>query len=159
QGAPPEKTLRDSFTLADLGVKLRTLDELRSISVESDSALINDALAQSAISAATAGGVTAKPVFTYLANSIRSGGKEIPYSLVTAMDIGEPASPDQPIVLNDWAAADLGAKPGDTVTLDYYVWKEEGRLVTESAKFRLARIVPLKGSFADRDLAPEYPGM
>ena len=63
-----------------------------------------------------------------------------------------------PIALNDWAARDLGAKPGDLITLEYYVWKEEGRLATETAKFTLASIVPLKGA-GDRDLAPEYPGM
>ena len=29
-----------------------------------------------------------------------------------------------PIVLNDWAARDLGARVGDPLTLDYYVWED-----------------------------------
>ena len=48
--------------------------------------------------------------------------------------------------LNQWAARELNAKPGDTVTLDYFVWKPDGRLHTESAQFPLARIVPIDGA-------------
>src|SRR5206468_4214205 len=105
--------------------------------------------------------LSAAPIFTYLANTIRTGGHEIPYSLVAAVGHAEglPNLADDEIALNDWSARDLGARVGDTVTLDYYVWKEEGRLATESAQFSLAAIVPLKGAAADRDLAPEYPGM
>ena len=50
-------------------------------------------------------------------------------------------------------------KPGDTVTLDYYLWKEEGRLESATATFRLAAIVPLQGEAADPDLVPDYPGI
>ena len=45
------------------------------------------------------------------------------------------------------------------VTLDYYVWLEEGRLATRSAEFRVACIIPMKGFAADRDLVPDYPGI
>jgi hypothetical protein len=152
-GGGGAEALKRSFTLADLGLELRTLDERGSISVESDGALISDPLAAAVESAAKSMGMTAVPVFTYLANTIRAGGREIPYSLVTAR------GPGSGIVLNDWAARDLGAKPGDEVTLEYFVWKDEGRLATESAKMPLASVVPLKGDAADRDLAPEYPGM
>ena len=156
-----EQTLKSSFALADLGIKLRTLEAQQAISMESDGALITDALAASAQSAAAALGMSATPVFTYLANTIRLGDREIPYSLVTAVGHapGLPALSGQSIALNDWAAHDLGAKLGDTITLEYYVWKDEGRLATESAQFALSAIVPLKGAAADRDLAPEYPGM
>jgi putative ABC transport system permease protein len=156
-----EPILKRSFSLADLGIKLRTLNERQAISMESDAALISDSLAASAQSAAAALGMNATPVFTYLANTIRLRDREIPYSLVTAIGHapGLPALSGQSIALNDWAARDLGAKTGDTITLEYYVWKDEGRLVTESAQFSIAAIVPLKGAAADRDLAPEYPGM
>ena len=152
-----EPALKRSFTLADLGLKIRTLDERRGISIESDGALIGDSLAGAVRSAAASLGMGAAPIFTYLANTIRLGDREIPYSLVTAMP-GMADNGAHSIVLNDWAARDLGAKPGDSITLEYYVWKEEGRLATESATFTLASIVPLK-SAGDRDLAPEYPGM
>ena len=43
--------------------------------------------------------------------------------------------------------------------LDYYVWKSDGRLHTDSATFRLAQVVPLTGEAADRDFTPDYPGI
>ncbi len=107
-------------------------------------------------------------MFTYLANGLRSGGREIPYSLVAAMDLdsiartaarsGESAA-TPPIVLNEWAARDLGADVGDPLTLEYYVWEEPGRLLTRTADFHIAAVVPIAGSAADRDLSPVFPGI
>ncbi len=156
-----EALLRRSFSLADLGIKLRNIEERQAISMESDGALISDTMAASAQSAAASLGMSAAPLFTYLANTIRLGDHQIPYSLVTA-EAHAPGLPDlagDSIALNDWAAHDLGAKIGDTITLEYSVWKDEGRLAAETASFQLSAIVPLKGAAADRDLAPEYPGM
>jgi ABC-type lipoprotein release transport system permease subunit len=154
-----EHSLKDRYTLADLGIKLRVLDKQHCLSLESDSAVISDTLADRATATATSLGLRTEPVLTYLANTIRDNGREIPYSVVTALD-SEPAPTEADgITLNQWAARELDAKPGDTVTLDYYVWKSDGRLHTQSAQFRLAKIVPLEGAAADRDFAPEYPGI
>jgi hypothetical protein len=140
---PPPRDL--SFvTLDDLGIKLRNS------AVETDTTFIPDALADRATAAAKSLGLTAEPVLTYLANGIRANSREIPYSVVTAIGT------EDGITLNQWAAHDLHAKLGDTVTLDYYVWKSDGRLHTESAQFRLARIVP---TVSDQTYTPEYPGI
>ncbi len=72
---------------------------------------------------------------------------------------GEPAEEAPPIWLNTWTADDLEAAPGDTVTLQYYLWEEAGALVTDAADFRVAGVVPMEGLAVDRDLAPEYPGI
>lgn len=69
------------------------------------------------------------------------------------------ASDSPPMLLNQWAADDLNAKVGDLVTLDYYLWQEEGRLETRSASFRVAGIVPITGAAADQNLVPDYPGI
>ena len=68
-------------------------------------------------------GMQASALFTYLANSIRVGDREVPYSLVTALDLerDSAAIPSQlnrttrqdSIVLNDWAATELQARAGD----------------------------------------------
>ncbi len=72
---------------------------------------------------------------------------------------GEAAAEAPPIWLNTWTADDLDAAPGDTVTLQYYLWEEAGALVTDEAEFRVAGVLPMEGLAADRDLAPEYPGI
>ncbi len=159
-----QKILRDKISLADMGISLRALQQQGSLSLETESAVINDALAETARATAAEMKMRVAPVNSYLANSIRAGEREIPYSIVTAIDdesfaelrtAGEPA----PLILNEWAASDLGAKTGDEVTLEYYLWQPDGSLKTQGARFRLAGIVPIKGAAADRDLVPEYPGI
>ena len=165
--AGAERKLREFATVDDLGLRVRVLDGLDVIAVESRSTILNDAAAEVAIRAADESGLHVIPTLTHLANSIRTGDRAIPYSTVTATDLAalgwvgpkaEQSGADS-IVLNDWAARDLQVAAGDRVTLDYYVWETEGRLRTQSAEFRVARIVPIMGPAADRDLVPEYPGI
>jgi putative ABC transport system permease protein len=159
--------LREAATLEDRGLRLRVLPGRAALSLESRSALLSDALADTAQAAAGRAGLRTVPVLTYLANAIRADGRSVPYSLVTglppdayaALAGKEPTADAGGIVLNDWAAGDLGVRPGAAVTLEYYVWKEEGRLETRRADFRLEAVVPLRGPAADRDYAPEYPGI
>jgi ABC-type lipoprotein release transport system permease subunit len=136
---------QDKVTLDDLGIRVRALPD--SVQVESDSAVISDALAEK---------VHGHPVFTYLANSIRIGNREVPYSVVTAIDRDWPGDA---IYLNEWTAKDLNAKPGDMVSLEYYYWEPSGSLVTRSASFSLKGILPMTGIAIDRDLTPNYPGI
>jgi ABC-type antimicrobial peptide transport system permease subunit len=141
--------LKQHYRLEDLGFRL--LDGV----LNSEGGMIPDTVAAAAESLKP--GI--QPVLTYLANSIRIGDRAIPYSLVTALD-GPPAPPaDDGITLNEWAARELGAKTGDAVTLEFYVWKSEGRLDTATARFRVAQVVPITELAADRTLTPEYPGI
>ncbi len=164
--------VKERVTLEDLGVRLRALDERRGLALETESALVNNYLAETASATASRLGLRPQPIFSYLANSIRSGSREVPYSLVTAIDDesfeklkSTAPSPAQtssalpPIVLNEWAASELGVQPGAPVTLEYYLWQEGGRLTTATAEFQLAGIVPIQGLAADRNLVPEYPGI
>ena len=172
--------LKDTFALEDLGIKLRVLDNGRGIALESATAIISDALYTNAVDAARKADLWVVPILSYLANSIRLGEREVPYSVVSCLDVEafEVLShdyghglgpPDHPvsaealalphIVLNQWAASDLGAKRGDVITLEYYLWEDEGRLRTESARFMLDAIVPLDDKGADRDFVPDYPGL
>jgi hypothetical protein len=85
------------------------------------------------------------------------GGREVPYSVVTALDRAPAPAAEDGIVLNQWTAGDLNAKVGDSVELDYFVWKTDAQLHTETAKFRVERVVPVDAG--DRDLTPDYPGI
>jgi len=154
--------LKDAFRLEDLGVRLRAAKD--HFLLESDAILLTDALAEAATSAVNALEWESASVLTYLANSIQAGGREIPYSLVTALDAAGLARlelkelPASAIVLNDWAARDLKVEPGAKVTLDYYLWESDGRLADGGAEFELAGVLPLKQA-GDADFAPRYPGI
>jgi len=149
---------QDRVTLEDLGIKVRALPQIDGFSVESSSGIVSDALAGDVAKAV--GARNTHGVFTYLANSIRIGDREIPYSLVSAVDWldGRELAVNS-IYLNEWAAKELSAKAGDAVTLDYYYWEPSGSLTTRSAAFQLAGILPMSGIAIDRDLTPEYPGI
>jgi ABC-type lipoprotein release transport system permease subunit len=151
--------LRRSASLEDLSIRVRALD--RSLSVESSALMLSAPVVGAVEEAATELSLETAQVFTYLANTLRVGEREVPYSLVAALDPAlYPASgePDG-IVLNDWAGQDLGARPGDRLTMEFYVWENEGRIATREAEFIVASIVPMEGIAADRDLAPLYPGI
>lgn len=156
-----EQQLTRAVALDDLGLTTRPGPDGVTV-VESRAGFITDALASrvAAIAAHSTRSVT--PTLTYVANSIRIGDREIPYSTVAAVDTLIPGSRDmasRSLLLNEWAAQDLGARAGDTVTLDYYVWSDEEGLQTASAQFTLAGVVPMSGAGGDQTLTPEYPGI
>jgi len=152
--APPDLA---KMRLNDLGIKVIPIPDTGKTSVETESAVLSDALEANAV--ATAGGeAQAQRFFTYLVNTIRLDAKnrEVPYSLVTAVSPSfVDVAPGQ-IVLNDWTARDLGAKPGDRIDLAYYFWDPAGSLLTRQASFQLVRVIPIRD---DRSLAPTYPGI
>jgi putative ABC transport system permease protein len=155
------KVLAPVVTLADQGLRTRRGPAGETI-VESSAGIIPDALADRIAEIARSGQRTITPAFTYVANAIRIGDREVPYSTVTAIDLPSPAAEKDPrplIWLNDWAARDLGAKTGDAVTLDYFLWSDESGLSTSSASFVMAGVLPMDGIGGDQTLTPEYPGI
>ena len=159
--------LKSAYKIADLGLKVRPLEKQQSLSLESDAALMDDSLGDKVRAVAASSKLPAADVLSYLANVIRLGNREVPYSLVSALAAEEFArllpqnatKDDSAIVINDWTARELSAKVGDEISLDYYLWEAQGTLVTKTAKFRIAAIVPMQGLAADRDLVPAYPGI
>jgi ABC-type lipoprotein release transport system permease subunit len=152
-----EQAIRSSAQLEDVGLNTRTFTtEAPVLSIGADAGLVDDPRAAAVTKALEGTGLRAQPMFTYLANTMRVGDREIPYSLVTALNDPNIENDPNDIVLTDWAAVDLNAKPGDALTMDYYLY-EDGQIVTRAATFRVAKIVPL--SVGDRDMAPTFPGI
>ena len=160
--------------LDDLNLSLETHAESGVLSLETSRIVLEHASADAAEAAARAAGLESSPVLTYLANSMAVGGRSVPYSTVTAMDMGkggpfgrlqltngQPASApgNDEILLNDWAAKDLQTSLGDSVELSYYVVGEQGSLETAHHTFTLKGVVKLTGLAADQHLAPNYEGM
>src|ERR1035437_9150267 len=146
-----------AVSLADLGIRLRPLEGPQCLSLETDSAVIANTLVYYDSRTPQSLGLHAQPVLSYLANAIRIGARQVPYSVVTALDAAPAPAAGDGIVLNQWAARDLSARVGDPLELDYFVWKSDGQLHTATAKFQVERIVPVDAG--DRDLTPEYPGI
>ncbi|HEX9186755.1 MAG TPA: ABC transporter permease [Vicinamibacteria bacterium] len=167
EGTTPalETAVAAAARLEDLGVRVRALPASGALQLETTTALVGDRLAAEATAVAREQGLAVTTTsLVYLANAIRVGDRQVPYSLVAALDEAAlsrlgPTTAESPIVLNDWTRDALGARPGDRVILDFYLWRDEGRLDTGSAAFTLAAVTPMTGLAADRDLVPEYPGI
>jgi putative ABC transport system permease protein len=173
-GQRDDARFKAALRLEDLGVRVATIDSPPSVAIEHASGIVNDALESAVRAAGKKLNLEPVPVFTYLANTIRRGDRQIPYSLITATNLAllpesahaaaasptaKTAPPGDAIVLNDWAARELGASPGDRVEVDYYLWDPVTGLTGRTAAFVLDRVVPMEGLAADRRLAPEYPGI
>ncbi|MCX6878254.1 MAG: hypothetical protein NTW21_31245 [Verrucomicrobia bacterium] len=161
QGLEPAALL-DSITrhctLADYGLTVEEVPLAKAVEVRTARIFFDRQVAAVILQRFPA----AQPVLTYMANTIAANGKETPYSMVTAVDPA--AAPFLPpdlngVVLNDWAAEDLGAKPGDEVRLDYYALEGGNRLVERSTRMSVAAVVPLTDLAADRRWMPDFPGV
>jgi putative ABC transport system permease protein len=141
------------------------------LSLESQQLLIEPLLADAALEAAKESRLRTAPTLVYLANTISAGGREIPYSVVAALDPTQPPPlgpflpagvkqlADEDVVLADWKESPLPRKIGEKVTLSFFPPTHQGQPREESAVFRLAGFVPLEGVPGDPDLTPEFPGI
>jgi ABC-type antimicrobial peptide transport system permease subunit len=150
-----------AFSLQDFGIKVRPSEDKRMVVVDAASGILSEATEASIRAAAGKAGYAPIPVFTYLANTMRIGDRVVPYSLITATDLSQiaPSPQTDGVYLNDWTAAQLGARPGDPLEIEYYRWDANAGLTTHTATFAVRGIVPIAGLAADRQLAPEYPGI
>jgi len=138
--------LKAQYQLSDVGL------HQRGRMLESDSIIFPDTTVEAVRKVDPA----AQPVLTYLGNTFRLGDREVPYSLLAAMDRAD-LPDDNSIVINEWMRQELAAKVGDTVEIGYYLWDPSGRLVAQMASFRISGFTPVDE--ADKELAPTYPGI
>ena len=160
-------SLRAAWTIADAQLSLRSIEggrrELRSDRIFFDGPVVELLSRQE--------GIELAGIFTYFVNSIESGERSTPYSMVSGLGslkgagergteqvLGVELGAEQ-ILLNAWEAEDLGAAVGDRVTLRYHAIDAARRLVEAEHEFTVAGIVPLRGAAADRTLMPDFPGL
>lgn len=174
------RSLDAAVTLVDLNLSIRVSDTLGCAAVESTNLLVEPQAEEAALATAGSLKLDAVPVLTYLANSIsvaesadRPGSTIIPYSTIAALDPGKiPPGQfvladgssvaqlgDDEILLNEWAASDLGASVGQTISLSYFVTRPGGRLEEQTARFKLTGIVRMTGWAGDSGLTPTYEGI
>lgn len=159
------KALRSQWQLADLQLRLARVGPRETWELSSDRVFLEQAV----IDAARSFDPAATGILTYFVNRLIHGGRRTPYSMVTAISpapFGErrghgevSTRVTEGIVLNAWAAEDLEAAEGDTVSLHYFALGGDRRLEERQATFSVAGIVPMEGVAADRSLAPRLPGL
>ena len=157
---PPESfrnILKQSISLADIGLSLRHIDKTGGYEIISDRIFIDQEIINEI------GNVlpSARPAVTYLANSIRKQSKMTPYSFVAALpsSIYSGISSGNNIIINRWLADDLGAFVHDTLNMSWYAPLGNGNLEEKNNNFIVNRIVETAGIWGDPSLMPEFPGI
>lgn len=161
--------LAQALTLADYGLSLRRDDEW--LVVLSDAITLTEAEVRAVTVAATKWDAAATPTSVYLADRITAAGdpaRSIAYAVMASVPAGElPAAPgvaplddlrDDELVLNAWAAQDLGAQVGERFTI---TWRTStpGGYEEHSAEVTLRAVVPMEGLGADPGLVPDFRGI
>lgn len=174
EGAPERdavtRRIMESLALADFGLRIGTTS-LGAV-VHSGEATITADL-EAGVRAALAS--PPQEALAYLATGIDLGKASVPYSVIMGLSpqelqsragatprgssAGGSSAGARSLWLSEWAARDLSAKPGVTLTLRFDVWREAGRLEPQSVEFTVAGIVPDVKAALDRALVPTYPGI
>ena len=176
-----DDVLARSAALGDYGLRLVHNAARGYWSLESRRVVLEPGVVDAARQAATDLDVPATLTSVYLANRIAlargdDGTGGIPYSTVAAVDLaapepfgplrsagGEPlpeALKADEVLLNTWAADDLGARVGDAVRMEYYRVGADGTLADSGRRtFTLRGIVAMEGAGADRGLVPDIEGL
>ena len=164
------------WQLADAGLELRRLEKQGALEVRSKQVFIDESLGRAAMNAADG----AVGILTYFVNELRRGEKATPYSMVAAMGgslkaegfgdgLGQTIPKlrlemprdmkDDEILINQWLADDLGAAPGDSIELSYYVLAAMRNLEQLKSTFRVRAILPMAPPAVDPELMPDFPGL
>ena len=152
-----QAAIRKFWQLADAGLELRELLGPTVLELRTSNIFLGSSVGDTALKA-TKG---AKGIFGYFVNELSVGEHSTPYSIVAAMDFPWVSTglKDDEITINEWLAEDLHARPGDTLTIKYFVPGSMRKLEERSAVFHVRNIVPISGAAADRALMPPFPGL
>lgn len=150
-------SVKAAWGLKDLGLSLKDHSLPGMYDLVSNRVFIDTVVEQ----ALTHNGFPHAEVITYMVNDISCNGNHTPYSFASAVSFpvgGISPGPDE-VILNRWAADDLAAQKGDSVTLHFYEIGPLRNLRETSHRFIVRDIIPTNNHFADSTLMPDFQGM
>ncbi len=150
------KLIKKHWQLADADLEVREIPDQNAIELRTGRIFLEPVVTNIALENSK----SAYGVLTYFVNEIRVGNKKTPYSIVSAIDPEYVDNiKDNEIIINEWLANDLSAKPGDIIELKYFVFSDNRKLEEKNSKFYVRKIVEMKGIYADKTLMPDFPGL
>lgn len=154
-----DSLLQTHQRLKDLTLSMHHVAATNEIEIRYKSIFLPDTLVHILIESA----YEAKPVYTYLVNSLQNEVQLTPYSFVSTLGEGEfehEADSDLfSIFINTWLADDLQAVRGDTLLISYFVAGALRTVAEDSALFVVQGIVPMTYFAADSMRMPHFPGI
>ncbi|MFV0266372.1 MAG: FtsX-like permease family protein [Draconibacterium sp.] len=170
------QSVKHCLTPADAGLLLKNIEATDEVEISTERVFMEDKVAETLQKLPSA-----QPMLTYFVNEISEEAtsyepratsfignqsssistnlpqsRSIPYSFVSTIDTG---LGENELILNRWAADDLGAEIGDSIRLKYWQIGPLRKLVEKESDFVLTRIVPMVPGWADETRMPNLPGL
>lgn len=146
------QSVKNCLTPADAGLQLNDIEATGEVEVSTERVFMEDKVAETLQKLPGA-----QPMLTYFVNEIsKPEAKSAPYSFVST--VGSDLAENE-IILNRWAADDLGAKTGDSIQLKYWQIGPLRKLIEKESEFILKEIVPMAPEWADKTRMPQLPGL
>ncbi len=173
------KSVKNFLTPEDAGLQIKKIEATNEIEISTERVFLEDKISETLNKLPDA-----ELILTYFVNEIektedlrksevRSQKSEenpqpatrnlqpvtpaIPYSFVSSIPNDQLA--ENEIILNQWAADDLKAKVGDSITLQYFEIGPLRQLVNKEATFVLRQIIPMNAALSDSTRVPHLPGL
>jgi putative ABC transport system permease protein len=149
--------LKRILRASDAGLRVRTAKKMGEPELVSDRIFIDNTIVREIEKLIP----SSSPVLTYMANRIKSLSGSVPYSFVSALPVSvypEIVSGNE-IIINKWLADDISASLGDTLEMYWYSPDSLNKLIENSDRFIVKRIVKIDGIWADSLLMPDFPGI
>ncbi|HEY3418838.1 MAG TPA: ABC transporter permease [Armatimonadota bacterium] len=171
QASMLNKALARACTPEDYGLKIVRNPALGTVAVQSAEMLLSDVQVHAVYGAMGDCNIHGELASVYLAKTITRPGaapQSISYAMLAA---GNPPVPFtfregggkwldlNDIWLNTWAAADLHAHVGDTLSIEYLIPRADGTFGSDTVKLTVRGIVNLTGSALDRQIVPAITGV
>lgn len=145
--------LQSAWRLADAELELMENEEDDVIDLRTDRIFLDAPMIQAAEAPLTA--------LTYIANNLKYGTNATPYSMVTGVSsnfLGHITPTGDNMVITEWLADDLQVKPGEQITVDYYVLGLNRQLEERSHTFTVSGTLDTEQP-GWRELMPNFPGI
>lgn len=152
-----DSLVRSTWQPSDVGLSINSLDQPNWFSITSRQLFINTTQSLAIKKAIP----KALPILTYLVNTMQIRENTTPYSFVSAIDLTllhQKLNPGE-IIINQWLADDLKAKPGDTIHTSFWIMGPMRTFREKEASFRVKSITPIFAIPSARSLMPDFPGM
>lgn len=145
--------VKEFWTPEDAGLEFQYMDDVSLLDVKSSRVFLDDVVAAGLFHVKEEG----QAYITYFVNRISTHGKTTPYSFISSLPDRQLKGNE--IIINQWLANDLGAKPGDHIDISYFVVGPLRVLDTANASFTVKSIIPMSDIEQYKSLMPDIPGM
>jgi len=148
--------ISELLTIDDIGLSIRRSERSGEPELISDRIFIDSAIVSMVLQKIP----EARPLITYLANSMEVEGSLTPYSFVTAIPSqGARQVPENEIMISSWVAEDTGAGVGDTLKMTWFDPGTGPLLKERSRDFIICAVLDQGSDLADPSLMPDFPGI